>query len=210
MTKNSPEKTFIKKIFKNKEPKELTKANDIEQVVLQQHKSAKQIKKLTDDIQHNQHKAAVGTSDLVSQLKHLKNIEKKRQKLTQQYIKQQREDPSLSPLKIVQVISTDQDTLPPYSESTETPTAPLYPGLAQIQTILSLPTKPFDPSHLHDTLRQLNIPDFDLQETLARNEISLQNEIEQLNQQLEQQKQQESPNLPKTDELLQKIQLLRQ
>ena len=73
MTKNSPEKTFIKKIFKHKEPKELTTANDIEQVVLQQHKSAKQIKKLTDDIQHNQHKAAVGTSDLVSQLKHLKN-----------------------------------------------------------------------------------------------------------------------------------------
>jgi len=210
MAKNSPETTFIKKLFKNKEPKELTKADDIEQVVLQQHKSAKQIKKLTDDIQHNQHKAAVGTSDLISQLKHLENIEKKRQKLTQQYIKQQREDPTLSPLKIVQVITKDQDTLPPYSEPAELPTAPSPPDLAQIQTILSLPTQPFAASHLQDTLRQLNIPDFDLQETLTRNDISLQNEIEQLNQQLEQQKQHNSPHPQPIDEILQKIQLLRQ
>lgn len=114
MTKTSPEKPLIKRLFENKDVKEPPKANDIEQVVLQQHKSARQIKKkLVDDTRHNQHKAVVGTADLVSQLKHLKHIEKKRQKLANQYIMQQRDDPSLSPLKIVQTIIPDQDTLPP-------------------------------------------------------------------------------------------------
>jgi len=141
---------------------------------------------------------------LVSQLKHLKSIEKKRQKLTQQYIKQQREDPSLSPLRIVQIITSDQDTLPPYSESTERPTAPSYPDLAQVQAILSLPENLFDPPHLHDTLRELNIPDFDLKEPLARNDISLQNALERLTQDLAQQKQQDASDLGKTEEILKK------
>jgi len=45
MTKTSPEKPLIKRLFENKDVKEPPKANDIEQVVLQQHKSARQIKK---------------------------------------------------------------------------------------------------------------------------------------------------------------------
>ena len=90
---------MLKRIFKDKEHEEQITKQDIENIVIAQNQSAKQIKKLADDIQQNQHKTAVGTNDLVSHIKHFKHTEKKRQKLTNQYIKQQREDPTISPLR---------------------------------------------------------------------------------------------------------------
>ena len=84
MTEKSSEKKLLRRIFKTKEQDEPTTAHDIEKIVIAQNQSAKQIKKIADDIQQNQHKAAVGTNDLVSHIKHFKHTEKKRQKLTNQ------------------------------------------------------------------------------------------------------------------------------
>ena len=70
MKTETPETPFLKRLFKSNEQRTPPKATDIEKVVQEQHRSATQIKKLADDVQNNQHKAAVGTHDLISQIKH--------------------------------------------------------------------------------------------------------------------------------------------
>jgi len=209
MTEKTSEKKLLKRIFKSKEHDDPATAHDIEKIVIEQNQSAKQIKKLADDIQQNQHKAAVGTNDLVSHIKHFKHTEKKRQKLTNQYIKQQREDPTLSPLKIVQTVNQELDPLPPYTETPSAPSANLYPELqanhTEIQTI-----DPFAPSTLCKTLKSLAIPDFSLDEPLSRNELALQNEVTTQTQLLNYYNKLSTPLPDKIANLLEKIQLLNQ
>ena len=209
MTERTSEKKLLKRIFKSKEHDEPTTAHDIEKVVIEQNQSAKQIKKLADDIQQNQHKAAVATNDLVSHIKHFKHTEKKRQKLTNQYIKQKREDPTLSPLKIVQTVNQELDPLPPYTETSSAPPANLYPELqanhTEIQTI-----DPFAPSTLCKTLQSLAIPDFSLDEPLPRNELALKNEVTAQTQLLNYYNKLSTPLPDKIANLLEKIQLLNQ
>jgi len=209
MTEKTSEKKLLKRIFKSKEHDEPTTAHDIEKIVIEQNQSAKQIKKLADDIQQNQHKAAVDTNDLVSHIKHFKHTEKKRQKLTNQYIKQQREDPTLSPLKIVQTVNQELDPLPPYTETPSAPSANLYPELqanhTEIQTI-----DPFAPSTLCKSLQSLAIPDFSLDEPLSRNELALKNEVTAQTQLLNYYQTITSPHTTKIAQLLEKIQLLNQ
>ena len=179
MKKHSAEKSLLNKLFKQ-EPKPPPKAEDIQQVVKQEQNTTKHIKELADHIQHNQHKAAVGAHDLVSQLKHLKRIEKQRQKLTNDYIKQQRTDPSLSPLKIVQTITQDTDSLPPYSETSTTPTAPLYPELHQAHNILAISDDPFTPDNLENTIKELAIPNFNPSQPLDQNSNALETEVKRI------------------------------
>jgi len=179
MKKHSSEKTLLNKLFKQ-EPKPPPKAEDIQQVVKQEQNTTKHIKELADHIQHSQHKAAVGAHDLVSQLKHLKRIEKQRQKLTNDYIKQQRTDPSLSPLKIVQTITQDTDSLPPYSETTITPTAPIYPEIHQTHNILAISEDPFTADHLENTIKELAIPCFDPSQPLDVNRNALETEVKRI------------------------------
>jgi len=209
MSEKSTEKTILKRIFKTKEQNEPTTARDIEKVVIAQNESAKQIKKLADNIQQNQHKAAVGTNDLVSHIKHFKHTEKKRQKLTNQYIKQQREDPTLSPLKIVQMVHQDTDSLPPYTETPSAPSVKLYPELqahhTEMQTI-----DPFAPLTLGQTLRTLDISDFSLEDSLSRNQIVLQNEITTKEQLLKYYRSLTTPVPDKIGQLIDTIQLIKQ
>ena len=179
MKKNSSEKTLLNKLFKQ-EPKPPPKAEDIQQVVKQEQNTTKHIKELADHIQHSQHKAAVGAHDLVSQLKHLKRIEKQRQKLTNDYIKQQRTDPSLSPLKIVQTIIQDTDSLPPYSETNTTPTAPIYPELHQAHNISAISDDPFTADNLENTIKELAIPSFDPSQPLDVNRNALETEVKRI------------------------------
>jgi len=94
MDTKTTEKPLIQRLFKTKVPKEPPKATDIEKVVQEQHSSTTQIRKLANDVQSNEHKAAVGIHDLLSQLKYLKNMEKKRQKMTNEYIRSQSTDPT--------------------------------------------------------------------------------------------------------------------
>jgi len=122
----------------------------------------------------------VGAHDLVSQLKHLKRIEKQRQKLTNDYIKQQRTDPSLSPLKIVQTITQDTDSLPPYSETTITPTAPIYPEIPQAYNIIAISDDPFTADNLENTINELAIPNFDPSQLLEQNRNALESEVKRI------------------------------
>jgi len=209
MTEKSSEKKLLKRIFKTKEHDEPTTAHDIEKIVIAQNQSAKQIKKLADDIQHNQQKAAVGTNDLVSHIKHFKHTEKKRQKLTNQYIKQQREDPTLSPLKIVQTVNQEIDPLPPYTETPSAPPANLYPEL-KVNHTEAQNIDPFAPCTLGNTLRSLAILDFSLDEPLPRNQVALQNELTAQKQLLEYYQKVTTPIPEQIANLLQKIQLLKQ
>ena len=94
MDTKTTEKPLIQRLFKTKEPNEPPKATDIEKVVQEQHRSTTQIRKLANYVQSNEHKAAVGTHDLLSQLKYLKNMQKKRQKMTNEYIRSQSTDPT--------------------------------------------------------------------------------------------------------------------
>ena len=209
MTEKSSEKKLLKRIFKTKEQDEPTTARDIEKIVIEQNQSAKQIKKIADDIQQNQHKATVGANDLVSHIKHFKHTEKKRQKLTNQYIKQQREDPTLSPLKIVQAVNQETDPLPPYTETPSAPPANLYPELQANHTEI-LTIDPFAPSTLCKTLQTLTIPDFSLEEPLSRNELALKNEITTQTELLNYYNKLNTPLPDRTAQLLEKIQLLNQ
>ena len=122
----------------------------------------------------------MGAHDLVSQLKHLKRIEKQRQKLTNDYIKQQRTDPSLSPLKIVQTIIQDTDSLPPYSETTITPTAPIYPEIHQAHNISAISDDPFTADNLEHTIKELAIPSFDPSQPLDLNRNALETEVKRV------------------------------
>ena len=209
MSEKTSEKKLLKRIFKNKEHDEPITTHDIEKIVIEQNQSAKQIKKLADDIQQNQHKAAVGTKDLVSHIKHFKHVEKKRQKLTNQYIKQQRENPTLSPLNIVQTVTQELTLLPRYTEAPSAPSVNLYPQLqanhTELQTI-----DPFAPSTLCKTLKTLDIADFSLNKPQARNEIALKNEITTQKQTLDFYKKLTTPKPDKITQLLQKIHLLNQ
>jgi len=209
MTEKSSEKKLLRRIFKTKEQDEPTTAHDIEKIVIAQNQSAKQIKKIADDIQQNQHKAAVGTNDLVSHIKHFKHTEKKRQKLTNQYIKQQREDPTLSPLKIVQTVNQETAPLPPYTETPSAPSANLYPELQANHTEIQA-IDPFAPSTLYKTLRSLAILDFSLDEPLQRNQVALQNELTSQTQLLNYYQKVTTPLPEKIANLLEKIQLLNQ
>jgi len=209
MNEKTPEKKLLKRIFKHKNTNEPTTAQDIEKIVIEQNHEAKQIKKLADDIHNNQHKAAVGTTDLISHVKHFKHTEKKRQKLTNQYIKQQRTDPTLSPLKIVQTVNNESDTLPPYTEAPSAPSATLYPELqvhhTELQTI-----DPFAPPNLCKTLETLAIPDFYLDESLSRNDIALKNEITTQTKLLNFYQQLATPLPEKSVQILETIHLLTQ
>ena len=101
-----------------------------------QKNSATNIRKLVHNVQDHQQKAAVGTHALLSEVRNLKNIEKKRQKLTNEYIEHQKCDTSLPPLKAQLVLK--EDSLPSYSQVTtdeempkrpkKSPIAPLYPA----------------------------------------------------------------------------------
>jgi len=209
MTDKTPEKKLLKRIFKHKDTNEPTTAQDIETIVIEQNHEAKQIKKLADDIHNNQHRAAVGTTDLISHVKHFKHTEKKRQKLTNQYIKQQRTDPTLSPFKIVQTVNNESDPLPPYTETPSAPPATLYPELqvyhTEVQTI-----DPFAPSNLCKTLVTLAIPDFYLEEPLSRNATALKNEITAQTKLLSFHQQLATPLPEKIAQILEKIHLLTQ
>jgi len=204
MTEKSSEKKLLKRIFKTKEHDEPTTAHDIKKIVIEQNQSAKQIKKIADDIQQNQHKAAVGTNDLVSHIKHFKHTEKKRQKLTNQYIKQQREDPTLSPLKIVQTVNQETDPLPPYTETPSAPPTNLYPELQANHTEIQA-IDPSAPSTLYKTLRSLAILDFSLDEPLPRNQVALQNELTSQTQLLDYYQKVTTPLPEKIANLLEKI-----
>jgi len=142
-------------------------------------------------------------------MKHFNYTNKKRQKLTNQYRKQQREDPTLSSLKIVQTITQD---LKPLSPSTETPIAPsanLYPALQANQTDTQL-LNPFAPSALSRTLQNLAIPDFSLPNSLSRNELALKNEITTQEKLLNYYQRRTTPHSTKISQLLDKILLLKQ
>jgi len=87
-------------------------------------------------------------------------MEKKRQKMTNQYIRSQSSDPTLSPLKMVETVSQNMDTLPPYSEEPIQPTAPIYPELHHINHTSAISADPFHLSNIDLTLQELRIPGF--------------------------------------------------
>jgi len=64
-------------------------------------------------------------------------MERKRQKMTHEYIRSQRLDPSLSPLRMVQTVIQDMDELPPYPAEDMQPTAPIYPEIHSIHNTIS-------------------------------------------------------------------------
>jgi len=100
MSKTDNEKKTVRsKIFGKKEKKHPPTFGEINHVIKAQKNSATNIRKLVHNVQDHQQKAAVGTHDLSSEVRNLKNIEKKRQKLTSEYIEHQKCDTSLPPLK---------------------------------------------------------------------------------------------------------------
>jgi len=138
MCKNDSEKTTsFEKLFRKKEKKHPPTSGEINQVVKAQKDSAANIGKLVHKVQDHQQKAAVGTHDLLSEIRNLKNIEKKCQKLTNEYTEHQKYDTSLPPLSAQ--LALEETSLPSYSqvstgaEMTESqknsPTAPQYPEL---------------------------------------------------------------------------------
>jgi len=87
MSKNDSEKTTaFEKLFRKKEKKHPPTSGEMNQVVKAQKDSVTNIGKLVHKVQDHQQKVAVGTHDLLSEIGNLKNIEKKRQKLTNEYI----------------------------------------------------------------------------------------------------------------------------
>ena len=96
--------------------------------------------------------------------------------MIRQYRKQQREDPTVLSLKVVQRITQD---LKPLSPSTETPIAPsanLYPVLQANHTDTQL-LNPFAPSALSRTLQNLAILYFFLPNSLSWNKIAQNNRL---------------------------------
>ena len=209
MSKTPFKKKLLKRIFKDKQHEEQITKQDIEKIVIEQTQSAKQIKNLAANIQQNQHKATVGTNDLASHMKHFNYTDKKRQKLTNQYRKQQREYPTLSPLKIAQTITQNLKPLPPYTEKPIAPSANLYPALQANHTDTQL-LNPFAPSALSRTLQNLAIPDFSLPKSLSRNKIALKNEITTQEKLLNYYQKITTPHSTKISQLLDKILLLKQ
>ena len=127
---DNEKKTALKKFFGKKEKKNPPTPGEINQVVKAQKDSTTNIGKLIHKVQDHQQKAAVGTHDLLSEIRNIKNIEKKRQKLTKEHIEHQKCDTALPPLSTQLVL--DETPLPSYSqkplrEEKKFPTAPLYP-----------------------------------------------------------------------------------
>jgi len=138
MNKNNNEmKTALENLFRKKEKKHPPTSGEINYAVKARKDSATNIRKLVHKVQDHQQKATVGTHDLLSEVRNLKNIEKKRQKLTNEYIEHQKCDISLSPLKAQIVL--EETSLPSYSQVTtdeemterqnNSPIAPVYPEL---------------------------------------------------------------------------------
>ena len=134
---DNEKKTAFEKLFGKKEKKHSPTSGEINQVVKAQKDSTTNIGKLIHKVQDHQQKAAVGTHDLLSEIRNIKNIEKKRQKLTNECIEHQKCDTSLPPLSAQLVL--EETSLPSYpkastgEEMTESqknsPTALLYPKL---------------------------------------------------------------------------------
>jgi len=116
MSKNDSEKTTaFEKLFTKKEKKHPPTSGEINQVVKAQKDSATNVGKLTHKVQDHQQKAAVGAHDVLSEIRDIKNIEKKHQKLTNGYIEHQKCDTSLPPLSAQLVL--EETSLPPYSQA---------------------------------------------------------------------------------------------
>ena len=209
MRKTPFKKRFLKRFCKDKQHEEQITKQDIEKTVIDQAQSAKQIKYLAAKIQQNQHKATVGTNDLASHMKHFNYTDKKRQKLTNQYRKQQREDPTLSSLKRVQTIIQDLKPLSPSTEPPIAPSANLHPELQANHTDTQL-LNPFAPSALSRTLQNLAIPDFSLPNSLSRNKIALQNEITTQEKILNYYQKRTTPHSTKISQILDELLLLKQ
>jgi len=138
MSKTDNDKeTALEKFLRRKEKNRPSTAGKVNQLVKAQKDSETSIRKLVYKVQDHQQKTVVGTHDLLSKVRNLKNIEKKRQKLTNVYIEHQKCDTSLPPLKAQLVL--EETLLPSYSQVTidgeeaERPntssTAPRYPDL---------------------------------------------------------------------------------
>jgi len=126
---DNEKKTALEKLFGKKEKKNPPTPGEINQVVKAQKDSTTNIGKLIHEVQDHQQKAAVGTRDLLSEIRNIKNIKKQRQKLTKEYIEHQKCDATLPPLRAQFVF--DKTLLPSYSqtstgEENKSPTAPLY------------------------------------------------------------------------------------
>ena len=169
-------KIALENFFRKKEKTHPPTSGVINQVVKAQKDSATNIRKLVHKVQDHQQKAAVGIHNLLSEVSNLKNIEKKRQKLTNAYIEGQKCDTSLPPLKAQLVL--EEASLPSYSqvateeEMTErqknSPTAPLYPDLTE--TIeKAMPVSDISESDEPITMKPLHKPQIDPRyERLAR------------------------------------------
>jgi len=142
MSKTDDErKTAFEKLFGKKEKKHPPTSGEINQVVKAQKDGTTNIGKLIHKVQDHQQKAAVGTHDLLSEIGNNKDIEKKRQKLTNEYIERQKCDTSLPPLSAHLVL--EETSLPSYSlvptgEEKNSPITPLYPELNSILEKLCL------------------------------------------------------------------------
>jgi len=124
--------TALEKLFGKKEKKHPPTLGEINQIVKAQKDSTTNIRKLIRKVQDHQQKAAVDIHDFLSEIRHIKNIEKKRQKLTKEYIEHQKCDTALPPLCAQLVL--DETSLPSYSQAStgeekNSPTAPLYPAV---------------------------------------------------------------------------------
>jgi len=110
---DNDKKTALEKFFRKKK-KHPPIFGEINQVIKAQKDSATNIRNLAHNVQDHQQNAAVGTHDLVSEVRNLKNIEKKQQKLTSAYLEHQKCDTSLPPLKAQLVL--EKTSLPSYSQ----------------------------------------------------------------------------------------------
>jgi len=209
MSKTPFKKKLLTRFLNDQQHEYLIQKQDIENAVFEQAQSAKQTKHLSTNIQTHQHGSTVDTKGKASHIKHFNYTDQQRQKLIKQYTKQQREDPTVSSLKIVQRITQD---LKPLFPSTETPIAPpanLYPALQANHTDTQL-LNPFAPSALSITLKNLAIPDFSLSKSLTQNEIILKNEITTQVKLLKYYQKSTTPHSTKILQLLDKILLLKQ
>jgi len=112
-------------------------------------------------------------------------MEKKRQKMTNEYIRSQRTDPTLSPLKMVQTVVQEMHELPPYSNDNPQPTAPLYHDLHSVHHTTSLADDPLHIRNIDHTLQELQIPGFSPDKPLQHNQQKLEIEIDQTQKNLQ-------------------------
>jgi len=92
------------KNFSGKRKENPPTPGEINQVVKAQKDSTTNIGKLIYKVQDHQQKAAVGTHDLLSEIRNIKNIEKQCQKLIMEYIEHQKCDTTLPPLSVQLVL----------------------------------------------------------------------------------------------------------